>query len=128
MSDRAVIYEKLIQIDEALQRIKRRFSGINSPDDFLDSDRGLDMLDAIGMMLIAIGENLKKVDSDTEGVLLQRYGSIDWKGAKGVRDILSHHYFDLDAAEIFYICQNDIPALASVIKAMIEEYKDGGTP
>jgi len=57
MSDRAVIYEKLIQIDEALQRIKRRFSGINSPDDFLDSDRGLDMLDAIGMMLIAIGEN-----------------------------------------------------------------------
>jgi len=80
MSDRAVIYEKLIQIDEALQRIKRRFSGINSPDDFLDSDRGLDMLDAIGMMLIAIGENLKKVDSDTQGALLQRYGSIDWKG------------------------------------------------
>lgn len=124
MSDRNLVYEKLLQIDEALQRIDRRFSVIECADDFLDSDRGLDMLDAIGMMLIAIGENLKKIDRDTEGALLQRYGSINWKGAKGARDILSHHYFNLDAAEVFDICQNDLPALASAIKIMIEEYKD----
>jgi len=50
MSDRSLIYEKLLQIDEALKRINRRFSGIDSADDFLDSDRGLDMLDGIGMI------------------------------------------------------------------------------
>jgi uncharacterized protein with HEPN domain len=128
MSDPYLIYEKLLQIEAALERINRRFSGIESPDDFLDSDRGLDMLDGIGMMLIAIGENLKKIDRDTAGALLQRYNSIDWKGAKGVRDILSHHYFDLDATEIFNICQKEIPALTSVIKLMISEYKNSPTP
>ena len=128
MSDQSLIYEKLLQIEAALERINRRFSGIESPDDFLDSDRGLDMLDGIGMMLIAIGENLKKIDRDTQGLLLQRYKSIDWKGAKGVRDILSHNYFDLDATEIFNICQKEIPALTSVIKLMISEYKNPPTP
>ncbi len=28
----------------SVARIERRFAGINSPDDFLDSDKGLDML------------------------------------------------------------------------------------
>ncbi|MES9856898.1 MAG: HepT-like ribonuclease domain-containing protein [Sedimenticola sp.] len=52
------------------------------------------------MMLIAIGESLKSLDKITHGTLLKRYPEIDWKGAKGIRDILSHHYFDLDA-EVF---------------------------
>ena len=51
MSDPSLILEKLIQIDEALQRVTRRFAKINSPDDFRDEE-GTDMLDAIGMMLI----------------------------------------------------------------------------
>ncbi|WP_255353127.1 hypothetical protein [Planktothricoides sp. SR001] len=38
MSDQSLIYEKLLQIEAALERINRRFSGIESPDDFLDSD------------------------------------------------------------------------------------------
>lgn len=121
MYDASLIREKLIQIDEALQRISRRASQIKSPSDFLNSDKGVDMLDGIGMMLIAIGENLKKIDYETEGELLNQYPSIDWKGAKGVRDILSHHYFDLDATEVFDICQNDIPNLAAVVKIMIQD-------
>ena len=48
------------------------------------------MLDSIAMMLIAIGENLKKIDNQTEGEFLKLYPSVDWKGAKGLRDILSH--------------------------------------
>ncbi len=127
MSDRALIYEKLLQIEMALGRIKRRFSGIGSAADFLNSDHGLDMLDGISMMLIAIGENLKNIDAKTQGAFLERYDSVNWKGAKGVRDILSHHYFDLDADEIFDICQNDIPNLALVIREMVEEYKDAGS-
>ena len=121
MSDPSLTYEKLVQIDEALQRVVRRSAGIESHDDFLSSDQGLDMLDGIGMMLIAIGENLKKIDYETGGALLKQYPSVDWKGAKGMRDILSHHYFDLDAAEVFTICKRDIPPLVEVVKVMIED-------
>ncbi|MGP8320016.1 MAG: hypothetical protein ACT6FD_04395 [Methanosarcinaceae archaeon] len=52
MSDATLIMEKLEQINKALVRIERHFASINSPDDFLDSANGPDMLDAISMMLI----------------------------------------------------------------------------
>lgn len=125
MSDPSLIHEKLIQIEEALQRVNRRFSSIKSPSDFLDNESGTDMLDAIGMMLIAVGENLKKIDYETDGELLKCYPSVDWRGAKGMRDILSHHYFDLDANEVFNICQTNIPELATVIRTMIDDIDEG---
>ena len=49
MSENILVLEILHQIDEALQKVKRRFENINTPDDFLDSEYGLDMLDAICM-------------------------------------------------------------------------------
>ena len=55
MSDIELIGEILTQITEASQRIERRFISITKPDDFLDSEDGVDRLDAICMMLIAIG-------------------------------------------------------------------------
>ena len=59
MFDRDLVNEILNQILVAAKRIERRYAGIKEPDDFLISDQGLDKLDAICMMLIAIGENLK---------------------------------------------------------------------
>ena len=40
---------------------------------------------------------------------------VDWKGAKGIRDFLSHHYFVLDAEIIFDVCQNKIDGLKQAI-------------
>lgn len=42
----------------------------------------------------------------------------------GVRDIIAHHYFEIDAEEIYYIIKNDIEPLKSAIqflKAYIKE-------
>ena len=129
MYDASLLLEKLEQIDEALARIERRFGNISSPDDFLDSENGLDMLDAIAMMLIAIGENFKKIDKETDGVLLaQHYPSIHWSGVKGVRDIISHQYFNIDAEEIFYICSDDLQPLRVAVQDMIEKLKNGHMP
>lgn len=71
------------------------------------------------MMLIAIGESLKNLDKVTHASLLPRYPHVDWKGAKGVRDIISHHYFDLDAEAVFGICRDNIPELARTVEKMI---------
>ena len=127
MYDGALLLEKPEQIDEALAKIKRRFTNIDSPDDFLDSDQGLDMLDGIAMMLIAIGENFKKIDKETEGKLFAHYPDIHWHGVKGVRDILSHQYFNIDAKEVFYICDRDLQPLRNAVREMIEELKNGDT-
>ena len=37
---------------------------------------------------------------------------------KGIRDFISHHYFDLDAEIIFGICQNHIDNLLDTLKTI----------
>ena len=75
------------------------------------------------MLLIAIGESLKNIDKITNQTLLKQYPEIDWKGAKGMRDIISHHYFDIDAEEIFFVCKKHIPSLSKTIAKMISDLK-----
>lgn len=111
MYDSELVREILSQILEATSRITRRFDSINSPDEFLDNDVGLDKLDGICMMLIAIGESLKNLDKVTNGNLLSTHPEVDWKGAKGIRDIISHHYFDLNAEVVFSVCKGRLPGL-----------------
>ena len=121
MFDKELAREILSQVLTAANRIERRSTGIGTPDDFLASDEGLDRLDAICMMLIAIGENLKNLDKITGGTLLTRYSEVDWKGAKGMRDIISHHYFDLNAEVVFTICRERLPCLIKAITKMKDE-------
>ena len=78
------------------------------------------LLDATCMLLIAIGESLKNLDKVTEGRLLPTYPSIPWKQVKGMRDIISHHYFDVDPAQVLWIITNEITPLKKAIDSFIE--------
>ena len=124
MPDPTLLIEKLEQIDEAIGRMKRRFQGIRSPDNFLDTPEGLDKLDGISMMLIAIGEAFKKIDEETKGDLLSLHPEINWKGVKGVRDVLSHNYFNIDAEEIFFICEKDLEPLQNAVAHLIDKLRN----
>jgi uncharacterized protein with HEPN domain len=75
------------------------------------------------MQLIAIGESLKNIDKITNKELLVKYPQVDWKGAKGIRDIISHHYFDIDAQEIYFVCDNKLENLIITIEQIINEIK-----
>jgi uncharacterized protein with HEPN domain len=121
MYDPELLVEKLQTLLEALERIPRRFADIDSPTDFTSSDAGIDRMDAICMILIAAGEEIKNIDSKTEGKLLSQYPDIKWRGVMGVRDVLAHGYFQVNADQLFTICQKDIPALIRTVKSMIED-------
>jgi uncharacterized protein with HEPN domain len=97
MHDTELVLEVLHQIEEAAAKIVSRFQAIRQVSDFTDSSAGVEKMDAICMMLIVIGESLKNLDKITAGKLLQTYPNIDWKKAKGMRDILTHHYTDVNA-------------------------------
>ena len=112
-----ILYDVLSAID----RLQERTTGVHSVDDYLDSDNGMVLLDAVCMLLIAIGESLKNLDKVTNGMLLPTYPSIPWKKVKGLRDIISHHYFDIDADQIFWIMANEIRPLRSAIQFFIRE-------
>jgi len=121
MPDPALIKDILRQLLEAVGRVERRSAGIGTANDFVTSVEGIDRLDAICMMLIAIGESCKHLDKITDGKLLARYPSIDWKGVKGIRDIMSHQYFDIDAEVVFSVCKKHIPELKTTFEAMLRE-------
>lgn len=106
-----MILSTLEDIKYSLELIQKRATNINSSDDFLEDENGLEKLDSIAMRLVAIGEGFKNIDKLSKNQLLKNYPNIPWKNVKGVRDILSHHYFDLDAEVIFDICKNDINEL-----------------
>lgn len=120
MYDKDSVLDILMQVHEATQRIIRRCETITDVNDFTDSPEGKEKLDGICMLIIAIGESLKKI---TDCKLLPRYPDIDWKGVKGMRDIITHHYFDIDADEIFWVCKHQMQPLSDTLTKIIMDLK-----
>jgi uncharacterized protein with HEPN domain len=121
MHDKELVMEVLRQIEEAAAKIAARYQAIHKVSDFTDSTAGVDKMDAICMMLIVIGESLKNLDKITGGKLLPQYGEVDWKKAKGMRDILTHHYSDINAEAVFNTCKEKIPILRETIQKIMDE-------
>ena len=121
MYDRELVLIILEQIYQAAQTILKRFEPVKTVNDFTDSPAGMEKLDSLCMLLIAIGEALKNLDKTTNKSLLPRYPQVDWKKTKGMRDIISHHYFETDVEVIYDVYKNHIPELTQTINKMIRE-------
>jgi len=116
MYDKTLVIDILSQIIDAVEAIKERCAFANTQYDFTDTKEGQEKLDSICMKLIAVGESLKRIDHITNNSLLIKYPQIEWKKVKGIRDFISHHYFDLDAEMIFGICKDNIEELLKTLK------------
>lgn len=121
MFDRQDLRSRLEDTLDALQRIPRRFESIRSPDDFLADEEGRNRLDGICMVLMAVGEAFRQLDLKTKGEWLSRYPQIPWRDVIGVRNVIAHGYFDIDAEQVFNICRDDIPHLIETVQIMIKE-------
>ncbi|MFC1760808.1 DUF86 domain-containing protein [Planctomycetota bacterium] len=121
MYDLELTINILRQISKACATIHFRFGPITQASDFNNSPQGMEKLDSICMLLIAIGESLKNLDKVTDGQLLCQYPQVDWKKAKGLRDIISHHYFDVNAEAIFDVCHSKIPEVAKTINLILAD-------
>jgi uncharacterized protein with HEPN domain len=119
MPDNELLIEILKQILSSIHTIERRMKTINASEDFLINDRNLERLDSICMQLIALGESIKNLDKVTKKLLLKKYPEFEWKKAMAMRDVLSHHYFDLNSDIVFDVCINEIPKLKKTIKVIL---------
>ena len=116
----AMVYETLKNIKIAINRLEERNVQVHSANDFLLSPWGMEKLDAACMVIIALGESVKTLDKQTDKKLLPTYPSIPWKNVKGLRDIIAHHYFDVDASQILWIINNEISPLKQAIQYFIK--------
>lgn len=119
--NKSVAIDIIEDVLSAIEKLEERTKNVYSVDDFLCSSSGMVLLDATCMLLIAIGESLKNLDKVTKGLLLPTYPSVPWKNVKGLRDIIAHHYFDVDADQILWIVKNEIRPLKDAIRFFIKE-------
>ena len=119
---KSLIIESLLKkILQTVERILANSETITSPSFYLLTPSGMERLESTCMLLIAIGEGVKGVDKLTDKKLLSLYPEMDWKGVMGMRDIIAHHYFDLDAEIVYDVIKNDLPKLKDVLQQIINE-------
>ena len=115
--------ELLKFILDSINMIKKRFSGIASSDDFLYSEEGMTNLDAISMRLQSIGEALKNIDKRDREFLLEVADKTYWSNIIKTREIITHHYIDIDSETIFMICDEKLEELESKIFNLLGKVK-----
>ena len=118
-----IIASSLKKIFQTVERILANSETITSPSFYLLTPSGMERLESTCMLLIAIGEGVKGVDKLTDKKLLSFYPEMDWKGVMGMRDIIAHHYFDLDAEIVYDVIKHDLPKLKDVLQQIIDDLK-----
>ena len=118
------ILHLLDKIIESVEVVQKRTENVRTVNDFLDSTTGTLLLDGVCMKLIATGESVKNLDKLTHGHLLVLYPQIPWREVMGMRDIIVHHYFEVDADVIFNTIKDNIPLLMDTLKQMRKDLNE----
>jgi uncharacterized protein with HEPN domain len=67
---------------------------------------------AIKNALAELGEAVKAIPDDIQ----KRYPEVDWKGFAGLRDMIAHRYFGIDAGRLLPIIRTEVPALRAAVE------------
>jgi uncharacterized protein with HEPN domain len=105
-----------VYLDDILEATRKItvYTGSLSKAAFLEDEK---TLDAVVRNLEVIGEAVKKLPEN----LRAKHSAVEWKKIAGLRDILIHEYFGLDAEIVWDIVQNKVPALDREVRTMLSE-------
>ena len=110
--------ELLRFILESIEQIRFTFKDVKSVDDLLDRPEAVMRLDAISMRVQAIGETIKNIQKHDPALLTSVAPKDYWSDIAKMRDIISHHYINIDAEVVFDVCANELDQLEAYIKRL----------
>ena len=122
MSDTSLVHDFLLEMIESTNKIIERCGSVSCVDDLMTKE-GQVLLDSICMQLIALGEGVKKVDTLTHKQLFAAYPEVNWRAVAAMRDILSHHYFDLNAETVYGVCVDDIAKVRTILQKIVNTFE-----
>ena len=108
----------------SIELIEERFAFIKTRDDFIEDHTGLEKLDAISMRLQSIGEAIKNLLKRDADILLTQNEKSYWSDIVKFREIISHHYIDIDSEIVFDICTDDLLELKEIIQKIYTQLQD----
>lgn len=112
------------EVDEWIRDIVAAGREIAAYIDGLDQGRfeaDLKTVRAVAYLLLSIGEAAKNLPSE----YLERHAEVDWRGLKGMRDILAHRYFGLDLQILWVTVKGELPGLVARLEAPLEADERG---
>ena len=118
------LQDMLESVLESLEIIKKRFDQVKKPDDFVSNADGVLLFDAISMRIQVVGETIKQIEK-RHRKFLNQYTEIEWDKIMRLRDIISHHYENMDHEIIFDVCLNHLPRLQRTVNEMVIDLKRG---
>ena len=105
-------HQSLQDIIDAAEDIDRFMSGVSL--ERLTGDRKT--LFAVAKALENIGEAVKQIPA----AVRHKYPDVPWKDVAGMRDVLVHDYFGVDAAIVWKTVHEDLPPLKRRIADILE--------
>lgn len=102
----------LLAMKDAAEKILRYSKDFGSADDFYSDAKSFD---ATLMNFLVIGETVTKISEPVISV----NPKITWSKIKGLRNIVAHDYFGVDAEEIWEIIQKHIPKFITDLEEIL---------
>jgi uncharacterized protein with HEPN domain len=103
----------LKSILDAVKKIELYSNSVKSADELYNDSKSFD---AVMMNFMIIGEMVSKLSEEFKS----KHSQIEWWKIKGLRNIVAHDYFGVDAEEIWQIIENKLPELKTFTKKIIE--------
>jgi len=100
---------------ESIEKIFIYCKGIKDSKEFFNKNEQL-IFNAVINLLIAIGEENKKIDND-----LKDNSTINWKDISAMRDKISHNYRGIDEDIVWNILEEYLPKLKTELVKMISQ-------
>ena len=109
----------LIRKISAEIEIAMEILGRQSADDF---ERDEIKKRAVCMTVINVGELVKNLSDE----IRQKYHTLPWREAAGLRDIAAHQYLTLRMADVWLTVKRDFPALLFQLQTILNQETDEG--
>jgi uncharacterized protein with HEPN domain len=104
---------RLRDIIDAIQKVERYTRGM-SPEAFAADDR---TIDAVVRNLTVLGEASRHVPSAVEA----RHPEVPWAKMRGIRNVVVHEYFGVDAEILWRTARDDLPPLLPLLERVAGE-------
>lgn len=103
---------RIVDMEEAAQRILTYAKGMTAKAFVADGKT----MDAVIRNVEIVGEAAARIPASVQ----KRHPDIRWKDIRGMRNILVHAYFRVDAKILWQVTQKDVPELAVQLASLRE--------
>jgi len=104
----------LLNIIEAIEKINDYSDSFDSAESFYKDSKSFD---AVLMNFVVIGEMVSKLSDE----FIRNHPEFEWWKIKGLRNIVAHDYFGVDAEEVWQIIHKHLYLLEKYIRKIINQ-------